>query len=323
MSETTATIDILFDDKVKRNDFVNQITKNSSIEIDQTEMTIQDYCIEDEVFHLTLFSGGHDISLEVIKWLKSYNPYLSVAYFWSDENEKKLALKNGKKAAYGTVIKELMKLSPKLEAGIALQGSQTKQVKFLKNNSVDLLEEFQGVRHIDRVICDYEDDDNDKIVNFLISKDLISADQILITDKKRGYQESILFNISFQNAVKLILKGGDPNVLHSYDKSNLLQQDYYYEDYIGDIEALIKSGINVNHTDENGHNVLDIMSGKVVGRSCRDNSLDDDFVEIFSLLLDAGASTSNGKSSDEELLSAVKYMPKLHEFLVERLLVTS
>jgi len=261
MSEFSATIDAYFEDIQQQENLLNLLKIKKHIEIENVEFLIQNYSV-DGIINFTLWTGGHDQTRLVIKWLSSFSPKLSIVECFSDESEKRLGFEDGKIKALKSVIQGFSGISKHYEAGLIFQGGMRKAVAFLKDNDVDLLERFQGERHIDRIFDKYDPDHDTKIFELLVEQGKIKTDLVL-DESYPGAVDGPLAILCMNTdlVIKTLNNGGDPNIVCHYSGNNLLHDFHFYPDHnsLKDLNTLLEFGINVNHKNFDGTQPIEVF----------------------------------------------------------------
>lgn len=257
MSEFTATINAYFDDQNKRNELIKLLEEQPVIHLGDDAFDIQHVEVG-ALVSFTLFTGGFGLDKPVLQWLSTISAQYITVEFFGDELNKSVALMDGKRKAFNVVLKGLAEVSTTFAAGLAFRAGPKKALDFLKNNEVDLFEEFQGERHIDHLYWEYEDQ-YPKIFEYLADHEMIT-DDLLVTGgwKNKVPKYRAVFNLSVKAAVKLLRDGDHPEIFHE-PENNLLKEFHYHNDSLEDLIYLYQRSAEQPY-DEQKHGLKPINS---------------------------------------------------------------
>lgn len=291
MSEFTATIDAYFEDAQQQEKLLDLLRNKKIIEIENENFSIQN-CSVDEVVNFTLWAGGHDQTKLVTDWLSSFSPKFSIVECFSDESEKRLAFENGKKKSLKLVLNGFSLISKNYEAGLIFQGGVRKATAYLKSNDVDVLDVFQGERHIDRIFDRYDPDHDTKIFEILIEQGKITTDLVLngsCPEADDGVVAAFCMNKGL--VIKMLNNGGDANIIDHHSGKNLLCDFYFTPDQecLRELRSLLSLGVDVNHKDHHGRQPIEFFFNNL-HQAVRGSESDEDiFLKQLKLLIEYGA----------------------------------
>jgi hypothetical protein len=250
MSEFTATINAYFDDQNKRNELIKLLEEQPVIHLGDDEFDIQHIDVG-ALVSFTLFTGGFGLDKPVLQWLSSISAKYITVEFFGDELNKSVALMDSKRKSFNVVLTGLAEVSTTFAAGLAFRAGPKKTLDFLKNNEVDLFEEFQGKRHIDHLFrkCNYQ---YPKIFEYLVDHEMIT-DDLLVTGGWKNKVPNIraIHSLKVATAVKLYRNGKHPEIFHEKE-NNLLSEFHYRNDSLEDLIYLYQRSAEQAY-DEHKH----------------------------------------------------------------------
>jgi hypothetical protein len=252
MSEFTATIYAHYDNPDKRQELEELLQNQTVIQIDDEAFQIQHVDLGPLV-SFTLFSGGFGLDKPVLKWMAGLGAQCLTVEFFADELDKSVAMMGGKRKSMSVVVKEMAKVSNTFAAGLAFRAGPRKILDYLKNNPVDLYEEFQGERHIDHLYWEY-DDQYPQIFQYLADNRLIT-DDLLVTDGGRSKVPNTraIHSLRVPTAIKLYRDGQHPEIFHESD-NNILKEFHFHNDSLEDLTYIFERLAEVPY-DSQAHGI--------------------------------------------------------------------
>lgn len=321
MSEVTITTEIYIKEQEKHAELVD-ILKNSNrvLNIGTENLSIAQYEIDD-VIYIETMTGGYDPYEKLfVNWVQGFNPEVAIINIYWDFESKEIGVTGKEIIPYKSALDKIKSISKRVKNGFAMLLSDKKCLAYLKENDVNPLDEFQGVKNIDRLVLQ----GNFKSIEYFLEHGL-DPDHI-VTDHRsvEPVKTPLIFSLIYQEGLptlgKIIEYGADISISNKYGK-NLLHK--VSRESIEFTKFLIDIGVDIHKEDKHGRTpLMHIIQSlfKFYDPEDPDCEADKDkarnYTEIF---LKSGASPYLLDKNNEGLLDYSKKCFKFHEWLKNRI----
>lgn len=258
MSEAHITAEIYITNKEMHQALQDILANpNKTISLGKEVLSIQESYI-DEVIFISVMTGGYqNYEKDFLKWLKKFDVKLAVIIIEGDQSTDYIGLQGNKKSSYKKTLSSLMKLSKRIETGIAMAESDKKILEYIKKNNVDPYESYQGVKHVDRIIS------VGKLASlkYFVDNGLNPNHHYKEYRVIEPYDEHMLFgldtydeNVDADRLIKnLVERGANINSVDCHCNTMLHNQNCYSSELV---TYLVEGGINLSLKNNKGRTAL-------------------------------------------------------------------